>query len=171
MMSATPAVISYTPACVNQTLTACMMRCMRTDIRRYIAVAGSMLLVVATFIGIPTKAYVKYLQYEPKCIDKGIPTPWTKHMAKTYAYGLMKMDYPTWGKGEWRALSKLWGKESAWDHTADNPKSTAYGIAQILNTKPGTPAPVQIDKGLSYISHRYGKPSIAWSHWRKHGWY
>jgi hypothetical protein len=92
-------------------------------------------------------------------------------MSKTYARGYMAIEYPSWGRAEWRALLKLWGKESAWNHNADNPNSTAYGIAQVLKTKPGTPAPLQIEKGLAYISHRYDKPSIAWSHWRKHGWY
>jgi hypothetical protein len=83
----------------------------------------------------------------------------------------MKVHHPTWTRAEWRSLNKLWGKESAWNMHADNPESSAYGIAQVLNTKPGTPAPLQIEKGLSYIVHRYDKPSIAWSHWRKNGWY
>jgi resuscitation-promoting factor RpfB len=34
---------------------------------------------------------------------------------------------------EYKCLLQLWGKESAWNHLADNPKSTAYGIAQMLN--------------------------------------
>jgi hypothetical protein len=92
-------------------------------------------------------------------------------MSKTYARGYIALEYPQWGRSEWSALKKLWGKESAWNHKAANPKSTAYGVAQVLKTKPGTPAPLQIEKGLAYIEHRYDKPSIAWSHWRKHGWY
>ena len=92
-------------------------------------------------------------------------------MSKIYARGFMTEEYPSWGRAEWRSLLKLWGKESGWKHTADNPESSAYGIAQVLNTKHGTPAPLQIEKGLEYIAHRYGKPSVAWSHWRKRGWY
>lgn len=144
---------------------------MISAVKKYQAIISASLLAFTALIGIPTKAYTKQVKYNPICIAEGKPLPWTKHMAKTYAYGLMKLDYPQWGRGEWSALKKLWGKESAWNHKADNPKSSAYGIAQILNTRPGTPAPVQIDKGLSYIKHRYDKPSIAWSHWRKHGWY
>jgi len=84
----------------------------------------------------------------------------------------MSAQYEQWDtKSEFRALAKLWGKESAWDHTAANPKSSAYGIPQLLKMKPDTPAPVQIARGLAYIEHRYGKPSVAWAHWRKHGWY
>ena len=96
---------------------------------------------------------------------------WTPRALKLYAKQFMRMAYPDWNLSEHRALMKLWGKESAWNMYADNPESTAYGIAQVLNTNPKTPAPLQIEKGLSYIVHRYDKPSIAWSHHRKKGWY
>jgi len=97
---------------------------------------------------------------------------WTKSLSKYYAKALMSAQYEQWDtKSEFRALSKLWGKESAWDHTADNPKSSAYGIPQLLGLESNTPAPEQIARGLAYIEHRYGKPSVAWAHWRKHGWY
>ena len=96
---------------------------------------------------------------------------WTKSLSKYYAKALISAQYEEWGESEFRALKKLWGKESAWDHTADNPKSTAYGIPQLLGLAPNTPAPEQIARGLAYIQHRYGKPSVAWAHWRKHKWY
>jgi hypothetical protein len=97
---------------------------------------------------------------------------WTKSLSKYYAKALMSAQYEQWDtKSEFRALSKLWGKESAWDHTAANPKSSAYGIPQLLGLESNTPAPEQIARGLAYIEHRYGKPSVAWAHWRKHGWY
>jgi len=96
---------------------------------------------------------------------------WTKSLSKSYARAVISAQYETWGASEFRALKKLWGKESAWDHTADNPKSSAFGIPQLLKMKPDTPAPEQIARGLAYIQHRYGKPSVAWAHWRKHKWY
>lgn len=96
---------------------------------------------------------------------------WTKSLSKSYAKALISSQYRDWGASEFRALNKLWGKESAWDHTADNPKSSAFGIPQLLGLEPTTPAPEQIARGLAYIQHRYGKPSVAWAHWRKHGWY
>ena len=96
---------------------------------------------------------------------------WTKSLSKSYAKAVISAQYETWGRAEYKALLKLWGKESAWDHTADNPKSSAFGIPQLLGMEPTTPAPEQIARGLAYIQHRYGKPSVAWAHWRKHGWY
>ena len=134
--------------------------------------AGSLSWLLALFSApfFPSPAYAVAVatQIQNNCIDKSI---WTPRMAKAYAKALVKWEYPHWNKSEWVALNKLWGKESGWKHTADNPKSSAYGIAQILNTEPGTPAPLQIERGLEYIQHRYVKPSIAWAHWRAKGWY
>ena len=96
---------------------------------------------------------------------------WTKRALKLYAKQFMRMAYPEWNLSEHRALMKLWGKESAWNPAADNPNSSAFGIPQLLNLDPETPAPLQIERGLGYIQHRYDRPSVAWSHWREHGWY
>ena len=116
----------------------------------------------------PAMAAAVATQLEANCVDTSI---WTAPVAKAYAKSLMKWEYPHWNRSEWRALAKLWGKESGWRHEAANPKSSAYGIAQVLKTKPGTPAPRQIERGLVYIEHRYNKPSKAWAHWRAKGWY
>jgi hypothetical protein len=96
---------------------------------------------------------------------------WTKSLSKSYAKALISAQYENWSNSEYKALLKLWGKESNWDHTADNPKSSAFGIPQLMGLRPSTPAPEQIARGLAYIQHRYEKPSIAWAHWRKYGWY
>jgi hypothetical protein len=122
----------------------------------------------APFFPSPAYAIAVAIQIEDNCKDT---SQWTPRVAKAYTKALLKLEYPNWNRSEWSALAKLWGKESAWKHTADNPKSTAYGIAQILNTEPGTPAPLQIERGLEYIKHRYEKPSVAWAHWRSNGWY
>ena len=122
----------------------------------------------APFLPTPAYAVAVAIQIEDNCEDT---SQWTPRVAKAYAKALIKLEYPNWNRSEWSALAKLWGKESAWKHTADNPESTAHGIAQILNTKPGTPAPLQIERGLAYIKHRYEKPSVAWAHWRSKGWY
>ena len=138
--------------------------------KKYYASISIAILTFASLMGIPIKMLAKQPNYDPCYIELG-PTVWSKQKAKAYALAYMKLHHPTWTKAEWRALNKLWGKESAWNMYADNPESSAYGIAQILGTDPKTPAPLQIEKGLSYIVHRYDRPSIAWAHHRKNGWY
>ena len=72
---------------------------------------------------------------------------------------------------QWKALDELWYIESRWDYTADNPRSTAYGIPQLLKMDPKTPLIEQIDLGLKYIKHRYGTPTKALAFHKRHGWY
>jgi hypothetical protein len=80
---------------------------------------------------------------------------------------------------QWRYLDALWQRESGWNHLADNPTSSAYGIPQSL---PGTKMAVvgpdwrtnpdtQIRWGLAYIAARYGTPEKAWAHSERVGWY
>ena len=79
---------------------------------------------------------------------------------------------------EFTCLENLWGKESGWNPNAQNPSSTAYGIAQFLNsTWAGTGIAKtsdgyrQIDAGLIYIQNRFGSPCGAWAHSQSKGWY
>lgn len=72
---------------------------------------------------------------------------------------------------QWSALAKLWGKESAWNYKAKNPTSSAYGIAQVLNTPRNSTIEYQVNNGLKYIVHRYGTPERAWAFWQRNGWY
>ncbi|MDK3257615.1 lytic transglycosylase domain-containing protein [Blastococcus capsensis] len=79
---------------------------------------------------------------------------------------------------EFGCLEKLWGKESGWNPDAQNPRSTAYGIPQFLDsTWAGTGIAKtsdgyrQIDAGLIYIENRYGSPCGAWAHSQNKGWY
>jgi hypothetical protein len=75
-------------------------------------------------------------------------------------------------------LDNLWENESGWSPTAQNPDSTAYGIAQFLDqtwtlmavARTSDPDQ-QIDAGLAYIAKRYGTPCQAWDFWQGHHWY
>jgi TP901 family phage tail tape measure protein len=76
---------------------------------------------------------------------------------------------------QWNALNTLWTHESNWNNNAQNPTSTAYGIAQFLNgTWAGTgyrktsDPKTQILAGLEYIGARYGSPNAAWDYWAQH---
>jgi hypothetical protein len=68
---------------------------------------------------------------------------------------------------EYRCLELLWNRESKWDPRADNPKSSAYGIPQLLKMKELDPYK-QIDLGLKYISHRHITPCKALAYHTKH---
>jgi hypothetical protein len=71
---------------------------------------------------------------------------------------------------QYRCVELLWIKESNWNPRADNPKSTAYGIPQLLKLKAKDPY-IQIDLGLKYIAHRYTTPCKALAHHRMTGHY
>ena len=53
---------------------------------------------------------------------------------------------------QYRCLVTLWNLESRWNPKADNPKSSAYGIPQLLKMTETNPYK-QIDLGLKYIHH------------------
>ena len=71
---------------------------------------------------------------------------------------------------EYKCLSILYGKESAWNPAAVN--GSHYGIPQgkseWLKDQDGY---TQIQWGLDYIGHRYGEPCTALAHWRAKGWH
>jgi hypothetical protein len=71
---------------------------------------------------------------------------------------------------EYRCLEILWNKESRWDPRADNPKSSAYGIPQLLKMKELDPFK-QIDLGLKYISKRHNTPCKALDYHNRKGHY
>jgi hypothetical protein len=55
----------------------------------------------------------------------------------------------------YRCISTLWSLENrSWDPYAKNPKSSAFGIPQLLKLKETNPY-VQMDLGYKYIIHRY----------------
>jgi hypothetical protein len=65
----------------------------------------------------------------------------------------------------------LWTRESRLDHLADNPRSTAYGIAQLLGERSSQPE-LQILRGVRYVEHRYrGSFCSAKRHSDNKGWY
>lgn len=89
-------------------------------------------------------------------------------MAKEYAK--QQLSFRGYRSHNWTCLHNLWTKESNWNHKADNPKSSAFGIAQKLNEK-SKDYVTQINNGLRYIEHRYGSPCDAWEFWLKMKWY
>jgi hypothetical protein len=79
-----------------------------------------------------------------------------------------KMDYSF---KEFYCLDELLHKESRWNYKAKNPKSSAFGLFQMIGNKEKDPIK-QIDKGLRYIEHRYsGSACKALAHHKLKGWY
>jgi hypothetical protein len=81
-------------------------------------------------------------------------------------------------KQEAICLSRLIGKESAWNSKAignlSSPsKSYTYGLLQLKNPVVKDKDPItQIHYGLRYIEHRYqGDTCKAWKHWQTRGWH
>lgn len=106
-----------------------------------------------------------------------VPADVDRGSNRALGYQLMiEFGYP---KDQWPYLDALWQRESGWNHLADNPTSSAYGIPQSLpgekmavvgadwRTNPET----QIRWGLAYIGARYRNPQKAWEHSERVGWY
>jgi len=79
-----------------------------------------------------------------------------RKLAKQYAWVAFG-----WRGREWECLKSLWTNESRFDHFAQNPASSAFGIAQLLGERSREPA-LQILRGLRYIDRRYGSPCKAY---------
>jgi len=96
---------------------------------------------------------------------------------RAIARDIAKTEY-AWGKQQYGCLSKLWGKESAWNPKAVSPTND-HGIPQrnmpkntqaqkdaFLNDTRG-----QIVWGLNYIAIRYTNPCNAWQFWQQNRWF
>lgn len=84
--------------------------------------------------------------------------------AQTYARTLVTA-------AQWPCLRQLWQRESGWRANANNPQSTAFGIAQLL-TETSSDWRQQIQRGIAYIGARYGGSACAaLSHSNETGWY
>jgi hypothetical protein len=79
-----------------------------------------------------------------------------RKLAKQYAWVAFG-----WRGREWTCLNKLWTRESRFDHYAQNPTSSAFGIAQLLRERSREPE-LQVLRGLRYIGERYGTPCKAY---------
>lgn len=129
-------------------------------------------------------------------VYKGAQTYLAKHKPKMG--GLAGLNVPTgpieqmaremvlrvWGKSQWAPFAAIEMREAGWNPHAQNPTSTAYGLAQNLHPetypaagRPGSNAPIleqakaQLAWMVNYIKGRYGSPAGAWAHEQSAGWY
>ena len=84
---------------------------------------------------------------------------------KLYAHMMLGNDK------QYQCLVRLWEVESHWNYRADNPKSTAFGIPQLLNMTSTNPYR-QIELGYTYIKKRYaGSSCKAEAFHKRNGYY
>jgi hypothetical protein len=103
------------------------------------------------------------------CFPASAAAPNLKMTPKEYAHAQLTKDH-------YKCISTLYGKESAWKSSASN--GSHHGIPQGRSKWLATATPKQqIDWGLKYIAHRYGKVDgqpdtcAALNHWKKYGWH
>lgn len=97
--------------------------------------------------------------------EKAHSVSWSIPKLKQYTFHQLDYSFT-----DFYCVDELWHKESRWNYKAKNPKSSAFGIPQILGLKEKNPVK-QIDKGLAYIKHRYDNPCNALAHHKIKGWY
>jgi len=103
------------------------------------------------------------------CFPASAVAPDIQMSAKQYAKAQLTKDH-------YKCISTLYGKESAWKASASN--GSHHGIPQGRSKWLATATPrQQIDWGLKYIGHRYGKVDgqpdtcAALDHWKKYNWH
>jgi hypothetical protein len=81
-------------------------------------------------------------------------------------------------KNEYSCLTKLLGKESAWNESAKNPTSSAKGIGQLLDStyrnlgmKHSQASVPQLVATLAYIHRRHVTACNAWQFFKEHNYY
>ena len=79
---------------------------------------------------------------------------------------------------EYVALHELINLESNWNSEAQNPKSTAYGLAQfvdktwdLVDVEKSADYRIQLIAAQKYVIMRYGSWVKALEHHKRYGWY
>lgn len=91
--------------------------------------------------------------------------------ARSYARSMVSAE-------EFEALHELIDRESKWDSDAQNPKSTAYGLAQfvdktwdLVEIEKSDDFRIQLIAAQKYVMMRYGSWVKALEHHKQYGWY
>lgn len=128
--------------------------------------------LVIAFVSFPLNKTVDVEITISKHKEKVVQTQATmkqKRANKRMAMDFAKVGYG-WTPTQQNCVVRLFTAESRFDHLADNPKSTAFGIGQVLSEKSKDPA-IQILRAYRYIEHRYTEPCTALNHHLRKNWY
>ena len=118
---------------------------------------------------------VRNTKAEAPLPDISVPLEVQDNPIKEFAYNQVKL---RWDESQWNSFNNIIERESQWNPESQNPKSTAYGLGQFLNStwkdtgyiKTSDPK-MQIMATIEYISDRYGTPKDAWRFWQIDKWY
>ncbi|MCK9371001.1 transglycosylase SLT domain-containing protein [Candidatus Dojkabacteria bacterium] len=118
---------------------------------------------------IPTKLHYQAVEASSMPLEQAKLPP-----IKEYAQSAV---IDTFG-GHWNEFNDLINRESKWNHLAQNPNSSAFGLGQFLNStwksvdcvKTKDPYK-QIDCTIAYIQDRYDTPSKALKFHKANGYY
>ena len=121
-----------------------------------------------------TGIYFGTTTFPPKIVHVAKPTKVLSEMEQKRENRAIAKRYAQVGFGwegkQWRCLESLWTSESRFSSEADNPRSSAYGIAQLLGESSSDPR-IQVLRGLRYISHRHSDPCNSLRHFKRYRWY
>lgn len=119
--------------------------------------------------------FVRNSRAEAPLLDISVPLEVQDNPIKEFAYNQVKL---RWDESQWQSFNNIIQHESEWNPKCQNPKSTAYGLGQFLNStwegtgyKKSSDPQIQIAATIEYISDRYGDPKRAWRFWQAHSWY
>lgn len=90
---------------------------------------------------------------------------------KLYALSIIRKK--GWGLSGYKCLINIGAVESHWNPKAKNPRSTAFGIGQLLIETSHDPAK-QVRNFIRYLEYRYPSKNPACTGWRfhmAHGYY
>lgn len=137
--------------------------------KRYV-IAGFILVTAILFAPFGNDVQVNVSEKVKPPVKTQTKATWEQKKAnKIMAMKFAKAGYG-WDLRQRQCIYKLFTKESRFDNFADNKKSSAFGIAQMLKEESKDPA-IQILNAYRYIIHRYGTPCKAWNHHLSRNWY
>mgnify|MGYP000635366186 CR=1 FL=1 len=138
---------------------------------KYIILFFAVLIIVLLFAPLRTSHSQAQIPLEaPK-----LPVVEFKEDIKEYA---KRRVLEVFGENHWEAFNKIIWRESKWNHHAQNPRSSAFGLGQFLSSTWKSVGCVkteeekmQIDCTIKYIKKNYRNPQKALAFHNQVGWY
>ena len=136
-------------------------------------VVGMLIVGVGFALMLPEKSVVQNVVQEKKVYDSPLRGQQQRATvtARSYARSMVS-------KQEFDALHELIMLESSWNSDAQNPKSSAYGLGQLLDQtweqvgiEKSADYRIQLIASHKYVMMRYGSWVKALEHHKQYGWY